>query len=163
MNIIKASPSDLVEVLYLLRVCVLEMNSKGLVYCDLQNILAKNDIENNTVFLYKQNEVCLGMIVLDTDQDPEYKSVEWMAASHKPLVAHRLMVHPNWRNQGIAKQILTFAEHYAQENGFTSLRLDVYSENQEAVALYNNLNYKQLGEITYHYQKVPFYCFEKII
>jgi len=163
MEIIKAVPADLIEVLYLLRVCVLDMNSRGWFYWDLQSPLIKEDIDNNTVFLYKQNEMTFGMISFNLKEIPEYRDINWNKASSKPLLIHHLMVHPKWREKGIAKQLITFAERYGRENGFTSLRLDVLSENQEAVSLYRELSYQQMGEVTFHYQKVPYYCFEKRI
>ena len=163
MNIIKASPADIVEVLYLLKVCVLEMNIKGWYHWDMQNHLVKYDIENNSVFLYKENEVSVGAITLNNEEIAEYKDIKWSHLSNNPLVVHRLLVHPNWREKGVAKELLVFSENFAKENGFTSLRLEVFSENQEAVGLYNQLNYKQQGEIQLHYQKSPYYCFEKTL
>lgn len=163
MSIIKAAPSDLIEALFLFKAYVQEMNCQGWFHWEFHNSMLKNDIENNVMFLYKENEVCLGMISLNTEEKPEYKTIHWSETSSKPLIAQRLIVHPNWRNQGIAKKLLAFAEEHARENGFTSLRLDVFAENEEAVALYHHLNFSMLGEIKFHYQQVPFYCFEKII
>ena len=163
MNIIKASPSDLVEVLYLLRVCVLEMNSKGWFHWDLHNPLVKQDLENDRVFVYIENDITIGTITLNCDEMPEYNSISWSNTSGKSLVACRLLVHPCWRKKGIAKELLAFAEKYARENGFNSLRVDVFSENNEALGLCNQLNYKQQGEIQHQYQKLPYYCFEKTV
>ncbi len=161
MNIIKAFPADLVEVLYLLRVCVQEMNGKGWFQWDLQNHLVKGDIENGTVFLYKQNEACIGTITLNTNGIEEYKNVHWPDPSRSPLFIHRLLVHPAWREKGIADNLMAFAESYAREHGFSSLRLEVFSENKDALNRFNQLNYNQIGEIQLQYQKSPYYCFEK--
>lgn len=163
MNIIKATSIDLIEVLFLLKVSIQEMDCQEWFCWDMHNTKIQSDIENNIVFLYKENEVCLGMISLCSDEIPEYKNFKWDESSQRPLIAHRLIVHPNWGDQGIDKSLLIFAEQYARENGFTSLRLGASSENQVAVALYHQLNYNVLGEMLTHYQKVPYYCFEKMI
>jgi len=163
MSIIKASPSDLVEVLYLLKVSIQEMNCNNGFHWNLQNCLVQNDIENNLVFLYKQNALCIGMITLSTEDPLEYKSVKWMANSPKPLVAHRLIVHPYWKNRDVAKELLAFAEQHAQEYSFTSVRSDVFTDDREVVTLYHQLNYLHTGEFILLYQKTPYYCFEKIL
>jgi GNAT superfamily N-acetyltransferase len=163
MSIIKASQEDLIEVLYLLRVCIQEMNARGWFHLDMHNIMVRDNINNNMVFLYKENEVYPGMITLNVQEEPEYKHVQSNDPLHKPLIAHRLIVHPSWRKKGIAKKLLAFSEQYAKDNGFTSLRLGVFSENLDAVSLYKKLNYNNLGEIFLQYQKIPYYCYEKII
>ena len=163
MNIRKASPADLIEVLYLLHVCIQEMNSKGWIHWDLENLTVKDDIEDGIVFIYKENETCLGMVTLTTEEAPEYKDVLWNQMPGRPLLVKRLIVHSKWHTQGIEKQLITFAEQFGIENGFSSLRLDVFAENKEAVALYEQLNFKYSGEIMFQYQKVPNTCFEKVL
>ena len=163
MNIIKASPADLVEVLYLLKICIQEMNSKGWFHWDLQYLEVKEDVEKGRVFLYKETENTLGAITLCNEIPSEYKDITWTGTADRALVASRLMVHPVWRNQGIAKELFAFAEEYAKKEGRSSLRLDVYSENPEAVSLFNQLSFKQLGKIQHPYQKSPYFCFEKTI
>jgi GNAT superfamily N-acetyltransferase len=101
------------------------------------------------------------MITFSTEVLSGYEEVKWADSSKKPLIIHRLFVHPNWRKQGITDHLLTFAEEYAKDQGYTSLRLHVYGENQEAISVYNNFHYQQTGQIQLKAQKVPFYCFEK--
>lgn len=161
MNIVKASSADLMDVLYLLRVCVHEMNGKGWFHWDLQNQLLKSDIEKGTTFLYKQNEACVGALTINNEEIAEYKEILWPSTSHNPLFIHRLMVHPFWREKGVAGSLMYFAEGYAREQGYSSLRLEVNSENDEVINLFNELNYNKIGEIQIQYQKSPYYCFEK--
>lgn len=164
MSIIKASSSDLIEMLFLLKVCLQEMNCRTHLHCDLHDVLMQNHIEDNLIFIYKEHEVCLGLILLDKDtaEVPEYKNAMW-EASPKPIMLNHIIVHPNWHHQGIEEKLITFAEQYARDSGFTSLRLSVFGENEEAIALYHQLNYNKSGEIKLHYQQIPYYCFEKVL
>lgn len=163
MNIIKASIDELIEVMYLLRVCVHDLNRKGWYCGDLQNQQVKSDIVNNSIFIYRKNEAVIGLMKLTDDEIVAHKSVAWSSTSGKPLIMRQLLVHPNWKNNEIERSMLTFAEKYAREQGFTSLRLEVYSENQDVVFLYGQMDYKQLGEVKLHYQDVPYICFEKVL
>jgi ribosomal protein S18 acetylase RimI-like enzyme len=163
MNIIKATPADLIEIFYLLKRCVKEMNSKGWLYWNLDFELLRKDVEKGSLFLYKTDYHSLGMITFSTEVLPGYEEVKWTDSSKKPLIINRLIVHPNWRKHGIADHLLAFAEEYAKDQGFTSLRLDVYAENQEAISVYSNLHYQQTGQMQMQAQKVPFYCFEKVL
>jgi len=162
MSILQATSYDLIEILYLLKVCIHEINSKGLRQRDMQFRLANIDLNKGNIYLYKKNSVTLGMITLEVDANAEYKSISWNEESSKPLIAHRLAVHPNWKNQGIENEILQFIEQFAHLKGYTSIRIDAFAENIEAIAVYNKLHYQETGQIQFHYQKVPFTCFEKL-
>jgi ribosomal protein S18 acetylase RimI-like enzyme len=74
-----------------------------------------------------------------------------------------MAVHPNHQGKGIGKKLLKFAEDYARNQGFSSIRLDVYTENPSAVSLYEKAGYKEKGEVTFPFRKVPYKCFEKVL
>lgn len=54
----------------------------------------------------------------------------------------RMFVHPDYRNQGIAKLILTELEQWAAESGFSACILETGKRQVEAVSLYQNMHYK---------------------
>jgi ribosomal protein S18 acetylase RimI-like enzyme len=158
MNIQKALSTDLIEALYLVKTCLHEF--KGWLYADLNHFLANNHFKEAIVFLYKENEVCRGMISL-IEGTPKGENNSLNGIENKSFEVNCLAVHPNWRHQGIAKSLIAFAEKYAKEQGYASLTLSIFAENEEAVDLYSKLEYKQSGETLSSYQKVPFICFEK--
>ncbi|MBM7502640.1 GNAT family N-acetyltransferase [Agromyces aurantiacus] len=52
-----------------------------------------------------------------------------------------LMVHPEFRRRGIARDAMLAAERIAREHGATSLMLNVFAFNEGAIALYEALGY----------------------
>lgn len=53
----------------------------------------------------------------------------------------RMFVHPNHRNKGIARIILTELENWATEKGFTSYILETSPKLTSAVSLYQKTGY----------------------
>ena len=102
-------------------------------------------------------------MVLSEDQEEQYRHIEWKFNGSKVLVIHRLVIHPELQKQGFAKKLLDFAETYAQINGFTSIRLDVFSENKSTLALYQRRDYKIRGQIYFPGRTSPFHGMEKQI
>jgi ribosomal protein S18 acetylase RimI-like enzyme len=155
MSIAKASPSDLIEVLYLLKIYIREMCSNGWLYWDIDNILVNKQIEDDIIFIYREEEVCTGLIMLKDCSVPDFPGEK------KTLSIHSLIVHPCWRKQGIGRKLLQFAEQYAKEEGYESLNFFVVSENHYAVSLYEKLNYIPSMEVLSHYPEKPFINFQK--
>jgi ribosomal protein S18 acetylase RimI-like enzyme len=58
---------------------------------------------------------------------------------------------------------MDFAENYAIENNYTSIRLDAFSNNPRALRFYENRDYQRRGEVFFPGRELPFYCFEKIL
>jgi GNAT superfamily N-acetyltransferase len=54
----------------------------------------------------------------------------------------RMFVHPNHRNKGIAKFVLTELELWANELGFTSFILETSPKLTSAIALYEKTGYQ---------------------
>lgn len=80
----------------------------------------------------------------------------------KVLIIHRLAVHPLFQNQGFAKRLMDFAEDYAINENFSSIRLDAYSANEKVLRFYEAREYKKRGEVYFPDRKLPFYCYEKL-
>ncbi len=164
MEILQGGPEDLVEVTYLIRVCVKDMNARGLKYWNTfypGGEIIKKDLERKTIYLAKEQGVCKGMITLDEEAPEDYNEVKWENESSKPLYVHRMAVHPKWQNTGIDKSLLEFAEKYATDNHFTSLRLDIYGSDSFTTQFYIDHQFVQSGEFHSNYQKTPFICYEK--
>jgi len=166
MEIIQAKDKDLIEILYLLRVCILDMNRKGFkhwnsAYPDMKSI--QNDLYKGTIYLLKDRKVCKGMVTLSDTEPQEYKQINWSDHLSKPLYLHRMAIHPNWQGIGLAKNLVAFADNYARENGYNCIRLDVFSPSKRARQLYEKQDFHEAGLFHAEYQQVPYVCYEKIL
>ena len=122
-----------------------------------------NDIQKGNLYRLTKNGKIAGVININELQDPEYKQVKWENSDVKIMVIHRLAVHPEFQKQGLAKRLMDFAENYAIENNYTSIRLDAFSNNPRALRFYENRDYQRRGEVFFPGRELPFYCFEKIL
>jgi len=76
-------------------------------------------------------------------------------------VIHRLTVHPEHQELGHASTLMLFAESKARDLGCRSIRLDAFTKNPGACALYSGRGYRNLG--TVDFRMGVFYCFEKVL
>jgi GNAT superfamily N-acetyltransferase len=164
MEIIQAKPTDLIEILYLLKVCILDMNQKGLkhwnsTYPDPERI--QNDLAAGSIYLAKDKGVCKGMVTLNDTEPEDYKQVNFQSGRQKPLFLQNMAVHPKWQGKGIAKLMLGFALKTAKENGFDTIRADVYKPSEDAKQLYEKQSFKEVASFHAAFQKIPFVCYEK--
>ena len=126
-----------------------------------EQVISK-DIDEETVFVIKDDSGGLGTITLNNDQDEQYQQVQWKYTDGKVLVIHRLAVHPRSQGMGLGKKLCLFAEHFAKEKGFSIIRLDAYSGNPASNHIYTQLGYHKVdGLCEFHNNALPFYCYEK--
>jgi GNAT superfamily N-acetyltransferase len=165
MEIIQANEKDLIEILYLLKVCITDMNKKGLkhwnsAYPDTESVI--RDIKEKRIYLLKDNAVCKGMVTISKEEPPEYKEIKWSeSGGSKPLYMHRMAIHPKWQGMGFARLLIDFAHDFARKNGYTTLRLDVFSPSGRARQLYEKQDFREVGAFHADYQKHPYICYEK--
>lgn len=119
-----------------------------------------NDIQNNEAFGYFEEDKLCGYIALNDKFSTEYNSINW-SVEGKALIVHRLSVLSSMQRKGIAKECMKFAEEYAKKNGYHSIRLDAFTQNQAALKVYERLEYTRMGSVTF--RKGIFYCYEKRI
>jgi GNAT superfamily N-acetyltransferase len=164
MEILQAKPIDLVEILYLVKVCIADMNARGLTHWNSSypgTSVIQHDLDEGRVFLYKDKGVCKGMVTLSSQAPAEYGQLSFYSEGAKPLYLMRMAVHPLWQDKGIASALIEFAQQMARENGYDCIRLDVYQPSEQERQLCIGENFKEVGTFQSESQRIPYLCYEK--
>jgi len=151
------------EIMWLIQNVVTAMRQNGLdqwdeIYPSINEI--EEDLESGCAFGFFDNDNLTAYFALNDKYSPEYNFVDWKTTG-KNLIVHRLSVDPQQQGKGIAKKCMLFAEQYARENDYNSIRLDAFSENKIALRLYESLGYEKIGIV--YFRKGKFYCYKKEI
>jgi GNAT superfamily N-acetyltransferase len=164
MEIKQASAYQLVDALFLLKQCVIEMNKKGLKQWNSANPspqLIKEDIEKGTLYLYYEMNIAQGMINLSEDLPEEFQKIDWKGKADKVLYIKRFAVHPLWVDSGVATNLMDFAEKYAKDNHFTSVRIDMLDSYPVDDKFFTSRNFVSAGSLHPETQKLAITCYEK--
>lgn len=157
---------QLPEIMNIIKYCIKDMESQGIFqwgeYYPTKDEF-ECDINSRTLYSTMVDNSLEGIITLSEFQYPEYQNIDWSDQHGKNLVIYRLAVHPQNQNQGIARKIMDFAELYAVNKGYTSIRLDAYSGNKRVLKFYEKRGYKNKGQVFFDKRDLPFYCFEKLL
>jgi GNAT superfamily N-acetyltransferase len=164
LEINQAKPTDLIEILFLLRVCILDMNAKGHKHWNSSfpgAEMIQTDLKNGAIFVAKEKGVCKGMVTLNEHEPDDYKELDFGKDNRRPLFLQNMAVHPRWQGLGIAKLLVNFAQQYAKDMGYDCIRLDVFKPSEGARKLYEKQLFKEIASFHSSYQKIPFVCYEK--
>ena len=166
MNIQLANMDHLEEVMELLSAVVKDMNKCGLHqwgedYPSREMFV--NHINDQVLRIVLDGKKIIAFFVVTEQQDKEYTDIDWEDKSGRAMVIHRLAVHPDRQREGIGSKMMDFAENYARDKGFTSIRLDTYSDNPRTPKLYKKRGYKYRGITHFPQRELDYYCFEKIL
>lgn len=162
----QAEQKDTTGVMQLVTLCIQHMRASGIyqwdeVYPDLQ--VVEEDAYTRSLFVIRQDGLCVASVSLNDVQPDEYRSVKWWYVSGQALVVHRLCVHPDWQRRGLGKNMMDFAESFAINHDFSCIRLDAYTGNPQALALYERRGYQRVGQVYFPRRELPFDCFEKVL
>ncbi|MCI4642760.1 MAG: GNAT family N-acetyltransferase [Flavobacteriaceae bacterium] len=162
-----AKPEDLPHILKITQACARDLISKNIFQWNenYPNLAAfQKDLDREELFVYEAQEKILGAVVVSDFMDAVYEPINWKAPTGKNIYIHRLCVHPNHQGKGLAQKLMGFAETKAQQEGYTSVRLDTFSLNKRNVAFYTKRGYTQLGDVYFPVKsKAPFHCFELLL
>jgi ribosomal protein S18 acetylase RimI-like enzyme len=164
MHIYLAVPGEIDSIMSLIKDAIQKMEREGIYQWDeiypTKEIFSA-DIAAGSLFAARMGNGIAGVIVLNVEQSQEYNSLSWGDAHGKPLIVHRLCVNPVFQGQRIATKLMQFAENYARENKYSSIRLDAFINNKISVGLYDSLGYQRTGIV--QFRKGEFYCYEKVL
>ncbi len=162
-----AKISEIPDILSMTQACRAYMESKNIFqwteeYPSREKFLT--DIKRKELYVLKKEHTLMGCIVISTLMDDEYKTVSWITPNSKNMYIHRLAVHPDYQGMGYAQQLMDFAENFAKQNRFISIRLDTFSQNSRNQRFYETRGYTKLEDIYFPNQSsYPFHCYELIV
>lgn len=159
----KAQDGDKDEVMQLLNAAKENMKENGIdqwdeIYPAISDVA--KDIKEGTLTLVKQGGKLVAVYTLNKHQDAAYKFGNFKDNSDNFIVLHRLCVKPEYRGMGIAARTLRYIDEEALKEGFSSIRLDVFTKNPRAVKLYESAGYSCAGDA--YFRKGKFLLMEKL-
>lgn len=162
-----ATPSDIDALLNITKACAKHMISNNIFQWNehYPNKSAfENDVQRNELYVLEDASKLIGCIVISTHMDEEYKPIKWLTENKNNIYIHRVAVHPKYQGKGYAQQLMRYAESFGKDNGYTSIRLDTFSQNTRNQKFYDKRGYKKLGSIYFPKQSEhPFYCYELVL
>lgn len=158
----KGIQGDLDAVWNIIDRCRASLRQRGIFQWDMvypTRETAVQDMNVGGLYVLTSLGQVLAVVTIDTQHEDEYNTVRW-TTSEPALIVHRLCVDPEVQGQGIGRRLMEFVEQYAVRQRFSSVRLDAYSGNPRALALYRQRGYRQAGQVFFPRRTMPFHCFE---
>ena len=122
------------------------------------------DLKRKELYVLEVEDTIIGCITISTFMDEEYKTINWLTTNENNIYIHRLAVHPKYQGNGHAQSLMTYAENYARENNFQSVRLDTFSQNPRNLKFYTKRGYQKTGEVYFtRIKEYSFYCYELVL
>lgn len=93
--------------------------------------IVKEDITLGRSFVLECNEVICATFALMMNGEPTYKKIycgAWIGEGEY-LALHRIAIDSTFRGKGIAEKIISFLVDFANENGYSSVRVDTHEGN----------------------------------
>ena len=162
----KALKTDIGAIIKITNACATTMTANGIYqwnehYPNHKAFL--NDVKRDELYVLEINNTVKGSIVISTFMDREYEPIKWLTKNENNIYIHRLSIHPELQGKGYAQQLMSFAEQFAIEHNYSSIRLDTFSQNKRNQKFYELRGYKQLGDIYFPKQsEFPFHCYELV-
>ena len=159
-----ALESDIDEICKLIKAAICSMDEQGIfqwddIYPEKADFLT--DIQRQQLYVGVLDDEIAVVYTVNEECEKEYENGRWKYPDFKYCIIHRLCVHPVYQNRGIAKTTLSHIEKELHKLNVRAIRLDVFSENPFALALYRNAGYEKVGYADW--RKGRFYLMEKLL
>lgn len=163
----KAIEHDIDQILSVTKACAAYMIKQNIFQWNEfypNNLAFEKDIQREECYVFENEKKIIGCITISTFMDEEYAPIDWLTSNNNNIYIHRLAVHPKYQGMGYAQQMMQFAENYAKNNKYQSVRLDTFSQNKRNQKFYELRGYKKLGDIYFPKQSQhPFHCYELVL
>lgn len=106
-------------------------------------------IPRGEMFVLEEDGELCASLVLNQEQAKEYYLMPWKyPAEDKDVYAiHTLCIRPEKAGRGYGTALVSFAKDYARAQGAKAVRLDTWTHNEPAKALYTKNGFSIVGEM----------------
>ena len=111
--------------------------------------VAEEALQNESLYVYEEDGIILGSIILDEHQPDEYKKIDWpsKASNDKVKVIHLVMVRPGVSGKGVGTSLVNYAIDRARQQSCLAVRLDTGEQNIPALSLYKKLGFQLAANV----------------
>ncbi len=106
----------------------------------------REDFKNKGLFVYLINNQIIASISILLENESAYKEITWLR--DYSLVIHRLLVHPDFQQKGIGKELFQFAIDKARKENFKSIKIDTHPDNFKMQRLILKFGFKKIGYLS---------------
>lgn len=101
-------------------------------------------LQNDALYVYEEDGVVMGSMILDGTQPDEYREIVWPSKEpdEKVKVIHLLLVRPCAAGKGIGCALVNHALEVAKQLACKVVRLDTGEQNIPAVSLYKRMGFQ---------------------
>jgi GNAT superfamily N-acetyltransferase len=166
-ELVPAVSAGLSEIFELYKAAIAHLDECGMHFWDFNRYPSAadlaEDVRRGELYCVRDNATgrIAACVVLSTDYDEQYNNAQWEYPSDKPLIVHRLCIHPDFQNRGLGRAVMSAAGEWGKMRGFTVMRLDAFSGNPASLALYTHMGFRKAGEA--YWIKGMFWLMEKKI
>ena len=156
-----ATIDDFEEIIVMYLSAIDAMNAEGImqwddIYPTADDI--RKDIDTQEMYVgLKDSRICVAYTI-NKESDGQYQNAAWEGGINY-IVVHRLCVAPEFQHQHIARETMLHIHNECKGYGIKAVRLDAFTENPYALALYENLGYKKRGEAVWRKGRFCLYEF----
>ncbi len=127
------------------KLCGLGIEQWDSIYPNIDVI--KDDIKKGQMYILCLNGKIAACGVINDDGEG-YENGNWQFGTNYRVI-HRFCVSPDFQSMGIGKRMLSLLHDEILQQGFSSVRIDVFPKNKVALSLYNDFGYIDVGEVEY--------------
>ena len=110
------------------------------------------DISKNQCYVCVRDGKIVGVATFmghEAEYDNPYG--KWLTDGESYTTIHRIAVCDEARSQGVATEIMHYAEDFTKNTGRKSIRIDTHPENLIMQTMLNTLGYTNCGYVIYSY------------
>lgn len=115
---------------------------------------AQEAIDKNELYILKDHQQIIGLVILNQEQDLGYENVDWQveAKDYEVMVIHTLAIDPRFKGKGYAGIMIQKIKQFAVQKHCLALRLDLTQGNVPARNLYQKHGFYFTGIADLHRQ-----------
>ena len=105
-------------------------------------------IEEESMYLYKENDTIVGTMAVTMYQGEDYHAIEWAkhVEDNEASVIHILAVNPDYQGTGVGAEMIRVAINLSADSGMKSIRLDALASNTPAHKIYKRIGFEYRGK-----------------